>query len=189
MNKQEAKLEAILFAYGEAIKIDRLSDFLKISKEELSDLVENLQKFYKSNKNGLQIVFKGNTIQLVSNPMFGKDIAEFLDKRINEPLTRAAMEVLSIIAYRGPMTRSQIEHIRGVNCSFMIRNLAIRGLIEKGDNPASPRSYLYSVTGDFIKSMGIERIEQLPDFELLSKTDIKQGVKDIDVSKESEEKV
>lgn len=176
MNEKCAKIEAILFACGDFVDIGKVADFLKISKKEMKEEVTTLKDFYENSRNGLQIISKGNTIQLVSNSRFGKEIASFLNKRVNEPLTKVALEVLSIIAYRGPMTRAQIDHIRGVNCSFMIRNLAIRGLIEKQDNPTNSRSYLYSTSHDFLKSMGLTNIEKLPDYKLLSKTDIKEGV-------------
>ena len=172
MNEECAKIEAILFACGEPVRFEKLADFLKISKKETEDEIGKLKSFYRDNKTGLQILTKVNTIQLVSDARFGEEIAKVLDKRINEPLTKAAMEVLSVIAYRGPITRLQIEHIRGVNCSFMIRNLAIRGLIERGEIPISSRSYQYQVSYDFLKSMGFEEIAQLPDYELLSKTEL-----------------
>ncbi len=172
MNDKCAKIEAILFACGDPVDTGRLADFLKISKKEIEAEIANLRDAYTDGKSGLQIITKGNTIQLVSNSRFGKVVASFLNKNINEPLTKAALEVLSIIAYRGPIARSQVDYIRGVNCSFMIRNLAIRGLIEKVENPNSTRSYLYSVSYDFLKSMGIEKIEQLADYEILSKTEI-----------------
>ncbi len=178
MNEKNAKIEAILFACGEAVEIERLAIFLKISKEEIKDEVKNLQEFYEKQQGGLQIIVKGNTIQLVSNSKFGGTIAKFLDRKINEPLTRAALEVLAIVAYRGPMTKLEIDHIRGVNCGFMVRNLAMRGLIEKNENIESARSYSYLASFDFLKSMGIGKINELPDYELFSKTDIKQGVKD-----------
>lgn len=178
MNDKCAKIEAILFACGDPVDKEKLADFLKISKKEMEAEIATLKEFYIDNKNGLQIVSKGNTIQLVSSSRFGKFVASFLDKNVNEPLTNAALEVLSIIAYRGPITRSQVDYIRGVNCSFMIRNLAIRGLIEKVENLANTRSYEYVVSYDFLKSMGIERIEQLADYELLNKTEIGQGMKD-----------
>lgn len=176
MNEKCAKIEAILFACGDPVNIEKIADFLKISRKEIQEEVMILEEFYEKNKNGLQIISKGNTIQLVSHSRFGKEIANFLNKRVNEPLTKVALEVLSIVAYRGPMTRAQIDNIRGVNCSFMIRNLAIRGLIEKHENPTNARSYLYSVSYDFLKSMGITNVEKLADYELLSKTDLKENI-------------
>lgn len=174
MNENCSKIEAILFACGDPVELERLAGFLKLNKDEISTELNRLKDFYKNNKTGLQIVSKGNTIQLVSNRRMGESIASFMNKRVNEPLTRTALEVLSVVAYRGPISRAQIEHIRGVNCSFMIRNLAIRGLIERQDNPVDSRSYLYAISYEFLKSMGIEDIKNLPDFELLSRTDLEE---------------
>jgi len=81
------------------------------------------------------------------------------------------LEVLSIVAYRGPISRMDVEAIRGVNCSFTLRSLLMRGLLERIDNPADNRSYLYKISFDFLKKMGVESVEKLPDFENLSKDD------------------
>ena len=83
-------------------------------------------------------------------------------------LSSVALEVLAIIAYRGPITRSEIEEIRGANSSFILRNLAIRGLIERKENPLNNRSYIYEVSLDLIKSLGLKKITMLPNFEELS---------------------
>ena len=88
---------------------------------------------------------------------------------IQENLSKASLEVLSIVAYRGPVTRAEVEAIRGVNCSFTLRALLMRGLLGRIENPKDNRSYIYKISFDFLKKMGLERIEQLPDFETLSK--------------------
>ena len=138
-----------------------------MSDLDLNKKVDDLAEFYKQQNSGLQIVHSRNTIQLVSDSQHGELVAKFLKKNLNEPLSSAALEVLSVIAYRGPVTRAQVEHIRGVNCSFTIRNLAIRGLVERKDNPADNRSYLYEASGDFIKSLGLNSLEELPGYETL----------------------
>jgi len=167
VDNYKSKIEAILFAAGDPVDVSKLAKFLKMSISDLKKNIDELEQFYKEQKSGLQIIYKGKTIQMVSNSEHGEMVVKFLKKSLNEPLSNAALEVLSVIAYRGPVTRAQVEHIRGVNCSFTIRNLAIRGLVERRDNPADNRSYLYEASGDFIKSVGLKSLNDLPDYENL----------------------
>lgn len=171
-NKNRSKIEALLFASGEPISVQKMAKFLKISVKDCKRAVEELAQSYEDQSAGLQIVRNRNTIQLVSNGKYGKLVVQFLKKNLNEPLSSAAMEVLSVIAYRGPVTRTQVEHIRGVNCSFTLRNLAIRGLISRRENPADNRSYLYEISNEFIKSLGFDDMTKLPDYELLHNSEI-----------------
>lgn len=166
-NKNTSKIEALLFAAGDPVGVDKIAKQLSLSKEDCGKEVELLGKIYEETGSGLQLVKKNGKLQLVSGAKHGEMIANFLNKSMNEPLSKAAVEVLSVVAYRGPITRAQVEHIRGVNCSFTLRNLAIRGLIEREDNPNDTRSFLYSASMDFIKSMGVEDLSQLPEYEQL----------------------
>ena len=167
-----SKIEAILFASGEPVGASKLSSFLKITAKECKDAIDQLAKSYEERNSGLQIVENRNTIQLVSSGNHGELVAKFLKKNLNEPLSNAALEVLSVIAYRGPVTRAQVEYIRGVNCSFTIRNLAIRGLVERKENPADSRSFLYEASNDFIKSLGLSGVAQLPEYEIMHSSQI-----------------
>ena len=105
---------------------------------------------------------------MATAPENSEIISELVKSEIQENLSKAALEVLSIIAYRGPITRINIEAIRGVNCTFTLRNLMMRGLLEKVDNPSDNRSYLYKISFDFLKKLGIDSISKLPNFETLS---------------------
>ena len=167
----KSKIEALLFASGQAVSLNKLASFLKIKKVKLKQELISLKNSYLENKGGLLIIEKGDKIQLVSNPALGKTITAFFNKEINEPLSRPALEILSVIAYRGPITRAGIEEIRGVNCSFTLRSLAIRGLIERANNPADARSYIYTVSFDLVKSLGLDNIEALPNFKELKVKD------------------
>ena len=174
MNTIQANIEAILFAAGEPVEIKSLSTFFQKPSKEISVEIDKLSAQYLDEKRGLQIIKKGNTIQLVSSAKFGDSVAKFLNKKLHEPLSNAALEVLSVIAYRGPVTRAQIEHIRGVNCSFTLRNLAIKGIVDRKENPADNRSYLYEVSFDFLKKSGLSSVEELPDYDELHGHDIAQ---------------
>jgi len=159
-----AELEAILFASGDPVAIEKLQKFLKLTKGQIKDNMESLSAKYETNQSGLQLIEKRGKIQLVTKASLAKDVAEFLGKALNEELSKSSLETLAVIAYRGPVTRVQIEYIRGVNCSYALRVLSLRGIIERKDNPLDSRSYLYEISFDFLKSLGLKKIEDLKDY-------------------------
>ena len=77
--------------------------------------------------------------------------------------------MLAIVAYRGPISRAEIDYIRGVNCGFLLRNLSLRGLVDRKENPLDNRSFIYEASLDFLKSLGVGRLEELPDYAILKK--------------------
>ncbi len=184
----QSQIEAILFIAEEPVKIAKIAKFLKIKKEVCRKMIENLKNLYKTNNSGLQIIEKRDTIQLVSHKKHGQIIAKFLNKTLEESLTKAMLEVMAIIVYRGPLTRAQIDYIRGVNSSFLIRNLAIRGLIEKKENPEDSRSYLYEASFDFLKNIGLDKLEDLPDYKKLQEKSQEEYSESCESSKDSDEK-
>ena len=166
--KIKSIVESLLFANGEPIKIAKLAGICAVSEEEMEGAIETLQVDY-SNARGLTLIRIKDAVQLVTNAENAQFIAEMMKSEIQENLSQASLEVLSIVAYRGPITRAEIEEIRGVNCSFTLRALAIRGLIEKTENIKDNRRYLYNISFDFLKKLGMESVEKLPDWELLNK--------------------
>nr|MDA3814739.1 SMC-Scp complex subunit ScpB [Patescibacteria group bacterium] len=114
-------------------------------------------------------------VQLSSEPVFGEVVMKFMNKEVGEELSPAASEVLAVIAYRGPLTRAEIEYIRGVNCSFTLRNLAIRGLVDRKENPSDSRSYLYEISFEFMNSLGIKTVQELPGYKDLIKKEKEQS--------------
>ena len=109
-------------------------------------------------------MFFDDKVQLVASPYSVEAVKKLVKSDFEEDLSQAALETLAIISYRGPISRAEIENLRGVNCSFILQSLAIRGLIEKKNNPENGRSYIYNVTFDFLKHLGLSRIEDLPNF-------------------------
>lgn len=162
-----SQIEAILFAVGESVGIGKLAKATKLSKKECREKLEKLENFYQENNSGLALIHKKDRIQLVSGKEHAELISNFLNKQLSEKLSRVALEILAVIAYRGPISRSEIEFVRGVNCSYTLRNLAMRGLIEKKENPENTRSFLYEASFDFMKHLGITKIEELPDYKTL----------------------
>lgn len=168
IEKLKSIIESILFISGEPVKIKRLAKIIGVKPEEIENAVMVLLGDY-SKKRGLVIIRKEDELQMATNPDNAEFLNDLVNSEIQENLSKAALEVLSIVAYRGPLTRMDMEAIRGVNCSFTLRTLLMRGLVERIDNPADSRSFIYKISFDFLKKLGLSRIEDLPDFEVLSK--------------------
>lgn len=166
--KLESIIESILFVSGEPVKISKICKITQAKKGEVENAIMILKSKYSSGS-GLAILSKENEIQMATNPDNGSFISALVKSEIQENLSRAALEVLSIVAYRNPITRANIEAIRGVNCSFTLRSLLMRGLLERRENLKDNRGYLYSISFDFLKKLGIDSVEKLPDYESLSK--------------------
>ena len=150
----------------------KMAKLTSINEGELRLSAGVLAKKYNDEKRGLRILIKGDKAQMVTSGENSEFVDKFLKTDIEGGLSRAASEVVSIIAYRGPLARLEIEEIRGVNCSFTLRHLMIRGLIERINNPKDARAYLYKVSFDFLKKLGVESVEELPKYDELRKKEI-----------------
>jgi segregation and condensation protein B len=167
VNLKLAEIEAILFASGDPLNIEKIQKFLKLTKTQIKDSIKSLSVKYNSSDGGLQLIQKKGKIQLATKANLSRLVAEFLGKSLNEELSKSSLETLAVVAYRGPVTRVQIEYIRGVNCSYALRVLSLRGIVDRKDNPLDSRSYLYEISFDFLKSLGLENIEELDEYEKL----------------------
>jgi len=163
----ESILESMLFISGEAMSFKSLSKYTSIEVPDLENAATELAKKYNEENRGLRILIKDKEVQMVTAGENSKYVEGYMKADIEGELSRAALEVLSVVAYRGPISRSKIEEIRGVNCSFTLRHLLIRGLVERVDNPSDARAYLYRISFDFLKKLGVEKVEDLPRFEEL----------------------
>lgn len=163
-------IESMLFVYGEPLSLKKLGRFTKSKENEVKKALHELQDDYKDR--GLVILEKDGEYQIGSSPDSAKYVKELFQDEFSEELSRAAVETLSIVAYRGPLTRVEIEYLRGVNSSFTLRNLLLRGLVERIDNPGDLRSYLYRISFDFLKYFGLENVENLPHYEEFRKEKI-----------------
>lgn len=185
MEKEKIKsvIESILFARGEEISVSQLAKILELKDEEISDCLNELVVEYKKEKKGFIIIQNGESFQLVTNPENAQWVEKTLKKNLQENMSRTALEVLSIVAYRGPVSRAEIESIRGVNSSFTLRNLLMRGLIVRSVNESDQRGYLYNISMDFMKKMGLGKIEELPEFENLSRDKRVESIINLNVEK------
>jgi len=167
LSKLKSAIESILFISGEPVEISRIMKITGAAKPEVENAVMALQNEYVAGR-GMIIIKKENAVQMATAPDNAEIVSEIVKSGMQEGLSKAALEVLSIVAYRGPISRVNIEAIRGVNCSFTVRALMLRGLLERVDNPNDSRSYLYKISFEFLKKLGLENVEKLPDFEALS---------------------
>ena len=160
------KIESLLFISAKPISAKQLADLIGAPEEEIKTAGDELEEEYKSSKRGVQIIKNGSKYQMVSSPDNAKLVQDFIKDETTGELSRPSLETLTIIAYRGPIAKTDLDHIRGVNCSLILRNLLIRGLIEaKSDKKGET---YYNVTFDFIRFLGINDISELPDYAKLS---------------------
>lgn len=178
MDKQKLKsaIESLLFVSGEPISTARLAKMTGCKKPEIDEAIATLAGECETQGRGVGLIRNGDEVQMASNPENAVFVDKLIKGELQESLSSAALEVISIIAYRGPISRANIESIRGVNCSFTIRNLLMRGLVERLDNPSDSRSYLYSISFDFLKKLGIENVTDLPEYDTLSKDERVESV-------------
>lgn len=163
---QIAMLEAILFVYGEAIEIKKVSELLELDLKSAEALIKEYDLLLKNDKNrGLILLFNDEKIQLGTKHDLSFLVQKIVEKEINEDLTPAAIETLSLILYFGPISKSKIDYHRGVDSGFILRNLMLKGLIERKPNPHIPNSYLYYPSIKIFKHLGISSSKDLPDYE------------------------
>ncbi|OHA00107.1 MAG: SMC-Scp complex subunit ScpB [Candidatus Sungbacteria bacterium RIFCSPLOWO2_12_FULL_41_11] len=166
----KSKIESILFVTGGPVSLAKLAKVLEEPEEKIADALSGLSADYENR--GLNILRKEDEFQFGTNPANAELIEKLVKSEFTEDLTKAALETLTIIAYKGPLTRSEIEFIRGVNTSFTVRNLLLRGLIERIENPKDARSYIYKISFDFLKYLGVTSVDELPGYrELQHKTE------------------
>lgn len=165
MSDLESKIEAVIFIYGEFISINRLADLLEVDEKEIRAAVLGIQEKFIADNRGLRLIIHDDKIQLITRPEYGPLIEKLIKEETRAELTPASLETLSIIAYLGPISRPAIDYIRGVNSSFTLRNLMIRGLIERTIDPKRANAYLYQISPDSLKYLGINSTKELPDFE------------------------
>lgn len=165
MNKQQnlSALEAVLFASGDPISLERLSQVFDIKPEGIEKLIDELAQRLDNSHSGFQVVRLENTYQLVTREEYAEYIKKAFDIKRRTPLSPAALEVLSVIAYNQPVTRAFIEQVRGVDCSGVVSTLVEKGLIEERGRLELPgRPLLYGTTKTFLRSFSLNDLSDLP---------------------------
>ncbi len=182
----KAIIEGLLFVSGEdGLTLEELKNITEKSIDEIKNLIKELYKDYESSDRGIQIEYLGNHFKLTTKSEHKDYYKKLIKNEENSPLSQSALEVLAIIAYNNPITRIGIDNIRGVNSSYIVRKLLIKGLIEDvgySDLPGRPK--LYNVTPKFLDYFGLGSLDELPKFE---NEDIEDEEKNIFESKFKEE--
>ncbi|NQT49602.1 SMC-Scp complex subunit ScpB [Candidatus Kuenenbacteria bacterium] len=167
----KTKIESLLFISSKPLTSKWLASFLtkhgeKVTKAEVDEVLTKLKECYNIEGSGIQIIQSGDDVQMVSSPDSSELVKKFLKDDMTGELTPASLEALTVIAYRGPISKAELEQIRGVNCSLILRNLMIRGLISVEEDKNKAQSY-YQATTDFLKHLGLNSVEDMPDYDRL----------------------
>ena len=161
------RIEAILFVHGEPMGIGRLAELTGASKTDVRDALVELDGALSGT--ALQLVYSADDVQLVCRTYLKADIDALISAEFARGLSRSGAETLAVVAYRGPISKKDIDYIRGVNSAFALRALLIRGLIARQVSDSDRRTILYEPTLDFLKFMGFGRREELPEYEEFQK--------------------
>lgn len=157
-------MEAMLFANAEPVETARLAEAMRVEPAEAQQILTELQQHYDETQSGLTLLhFDGDRWQMATRPYYGEVVKRILDTRRNAPLSAAALEVLAIVAYNQPVSRSFIEQVRGVDSSSTVSKLMERGLIEEAgrlDLPGKPVAF--RVTDTFLRVFGLGSLADLP---------------------------
>ena len=173
LKEAEAIIEGVLFAAGDAVEIERIADILDIDLKSTRALMTALIDKYDEEKRGLQIIRLEESYQMCTRPEYHEYISRLAEPRRAQSLSNAAMEVLSIVAYKQPVTRSVIEQIRGVSCDSLVNRLLERGLIEEVGRMDTPgRPMLFGTTEEFLRCFGIVSVTDLPEYEKNSSNEV-----------------
>ncbi len=166
MNDLSAMIEALLFAAAQPMTAKQLADITHSGKADIQHAFSELQGRLETSGSGLMLVANGETFELVTRPEMAELVRVVLKAETQGELSRPSMEALAILAYRGPMTRPELEQIRGVQSTLILRNLMMRGLVEMKEEMKLGQM-MYAVTIDFYKHLGLAAPEDLPDYLLL----------------------
>lgn len=162
--QQTGALEAMLFAHAEPVETERLADALRLSAQYTEELLHGLQQRYDEQESGMAILhFEPDRWQMTTRPYYGEVVKRVLDTRRNAPLSPAALEVLAVIAYNQPVSRSFIEQVRGVDSSSTVTKLLEKGLIEEAGRLDLPgRPVAFQTTDTFLRVFGLGGLKDLP---------------------------
>lgn len=158
----DKKIEAILFWKGEPLSVAELAQMLSVKKEEIEKCLVLLREALA--ERGVRLMQKDGSAALATAPEAGELIARLHREELDAELGKAALETLSIVLYRSPVSRRDIEYIRGVNSSFILRNLLIRGLVERAVNKEDERAFLYRPSFELLSFLGVAEVSELPEY-------------------------
>ena len=151
----KGRIEAILFVAGEAVSVKDLARALQISEKELSAVLNRMKDEYDYEQRGFLLKRFGGNVQLATRPLYSEDVIRLLQPVQQQSLSQAAMETLAVVAYKQPVTRAEVEQVRGVKCDYSLQSLILKGMIEEaGRKDTIGRPILYRTTDKFLSHFG-----------------------------------
>lgn len=178
----EQQLEAILFYKNEPLTIKELSKLLEKSEREIKEALQNLARSLENR--GVCLIMTEDEVGLATAPEMKNLIEKIAKDEMSSEIGKAGLETLAIVLYNGPVSRREIDYIRGVNSSFILRNLCVRGLIEKEQDSKDQRIFKYKSSLNLLAHLGIKKVEELPEFGMFRKK--MEESKDITVTENAE---
>lgn len=164
-NNLKATIEALLFIYGEPIKIKKLAQIANTDEETVRKVLEEIRLSFEPEDRGLKLMVYENEATLTTKPELGALLQGVIKEEMDSELTPASLEALTIVAYLGPCSRAEIDYVRGVNSAVILRSLTVRGLIMRKPDPERGNNHLYQVTGELLQHMGLGSPGGLPEYE------------------------
>lgn len=174
--KLSGQIESLLLAAGRPLAFKRLAELCKVGESDVNTACTKIQQEYQEQDKGYRLILTATDASLVTDPANSQLVAELIKQDDFGELTKPQLEALTVIAYRGPITKFDLENIRGVNCSMILRNLQIRGLVENIDDKTG--ALRYQVTTDFLRYLGLSSSHDLPNFETLSSHAVLERIKE-----------
>lgn len=170
-----SKIESILFVASKPLTAKQIAKAAGVKPSEVEDALETLKMKYNREDSGINILEQDSQVQMASNSDNIDVVEGFVKEQVSDELTRAQLETLTVVAYRGPITRPELEEIRGVNCAVILRNLMIRGLIEEGEDKDKMLP-VYTLSFEALRHLGLKSTSELPSYEELSKHEYLENI-------------
>ena len=155
-------VEALLFTSGEPLSTKKIAGITGKKKKDIDSVLVSLQEDLETKKRGVRLIQKGEEWLLVSAPEWSEITRKLKKEEMEGKLSPVNGETLAIIAYQGPITRAEINVIRGVDATYSLQRLLSRGLIERSPHPQRGNTYVYNISLEFLKHLGINKVEELP---------------------------
>jgi len=165
-----SQLESILFIASKPLSISQIVRATGKRAKDVEEALDALSVKYNHDESGIHILREADTVHMATNAAYAEDIEQFIKDEITGELTKAQLETLTVIAYRSPITRADLEQIRGVNCAVILRNLMMRGLVACYDS-SDEILPTYILTTEALSHLGIRRTSELPQYETLHSHD------------------
>lgn len=176
----DQRIEAVLFASAKPATVKRLADIVETSPSDVEAALNVLQERLDASGSGIMLQMHESSVELVTRPEAGDTVARVMNAEVSGELSRPSLETLTILAYCGPMTRPELEQVRGVQSSMILRNLMLRGLVQEQEHGPLGQP-VYAVTFDFLNHLGLSSVESLADYAELrghaAVADVLEGLK------------